>query len=127
MKEKYYEIHYGCGCGENEDYIKAMSEESAIEIAYEAAIEEYESFEGLHGIRGVEDIAEEDYDIDYGEIPETLFDQIYADYLDERESQLDYWVVEISHHDYLVGIGEINEDDEDGSDDENLCNMRSVS
>lgn len=120
MEEKYYEIHYGCGCGENEDYIMAMSEESAIEIAYEAAIEDYESFEGLHGIRGVEDIAEEDYDIDYGEIPETLFDQIYADYLDERESQLDYWVVEISHHDYLVRIGEINEDDEDGSDDENL-------
>ena len=116
MKEKYYKIGYGCGCGDNEDYIMAMSLESANEIAYEAAIEDYEMYEGLHGIRGVEDIAEEDYDIGFGEIPDELYEQIYQDYLDERESQLDYWAEEITALEYLIGIGEIDPDEED--DDE---------
>ena len=109
---KYFKIGYGCGCGDNEDYIIAASEKEATDIAYESAIEEYESFEGLHGIRGVEDIAEEDYDVSFGEIPDELYDQIYQDYLDEREGQLDYWAEEISEKEYLIGIGELEDDDE---------------
>ena len=115
MKEKYFKIGYSCGCGENEDYIMAMSEESALEIAYEAAIEDYESYEGLHGIRGVEDIAEEDYEIDpeVG-IDDEIYEQVYQDYLDERESQIDYWVEEITEREYLIGIGELDEEEEEG-------------
>ena len=109
---KYFKIGYGCGCGDNEDYIIAASEKEATDIAYESAIEEYESFEGLHGIRGVEDIAEEDYDVGFGEIPDELYDQIYQDYLDEREGQLDYWAEEITEKEYLIGIGELEDDDE---------------
>ena len=109
---KYFKIGYGCGCGDNEDYIIAASEKEATDIAYESAIEEYESFEGLHGIRGVEDIAEEDYDVEFGEIPDELYDQIYQDYLDEREGQLDYWAEEITEKEYLIGIGELEDDDE---------------
>ena len=113
MKEKYYKIGYGCGCGDNEDYIMAMSLESANEIAYEAAIEDYESYEGLHGIRGMEDIALEDYDVEVGEeISDRLYDQIYQDYLDEREGRLDYWAEEITEKEYLIGIGELEDDDE---------------
>ena len=114
MKERYYKIGYGCGCGDNEDYIMAMSLESANDIAYEAAREEYESFEGLHGIRGVEDIAIDDYEIDpeVG-IDDSIYEQVYQDYLDERESQLDYWAEEITEREYLIGIGEIDEDVED--------------
>ena len=112
MDEKYYKIHYGCGCGDNEDYIIAVSEKKACDIAYEAAIEDYESFEGLHGIRGIEDIAEEDYDVEFGEIPDELYDQIYQDYIDEREGQLDYWAEEITEKEYLIGIGELEDDDE---------------
>ena len=60
---KYFKIGYGCGCGDNEDYIIAIDLDDANHTAYESAIEDYESFEGLHGIRGMEDIAIEDYDL----------------------------------------------------------------
>ena len=97
---KYFKIGYGCGCDENEDYIIAKDQKEADDIAYESAVEDYESFEGLHGIRSVEDIAEEDYDVGFGEIPDELYDQIYQDYLDEREGQLDYWAEEITEKEY---------------------------
>ena len=109
---KYFKIGYGCGCGDNEDYITANDQKEADAIAYESAIEDYESYEGLHGIRGVEDIAEEDYDVEFGEIPDELYDEIYQVYLDERESQLDYWAEEITEKEYLIGIGELDEEDE---------------
>ena len=32
---KYFKIGYGCGCGDNEDYIVASSEEAACDLAYE--------------------------------------------------------------------------------------------
>lgn len=113
MNERYFKIGYDCGCGDNEDYIIAASEKEANDIAYEAAIEEYESFEGLHGIRGMEDIAIDDYDLsEEDDIPDELYDQIYMDYLDERESQLNYWAEEITEKEYLIGIGELDEEDE---------------
>ena len=34
-------------------------------------------------------------------------------YIDERESQLNYWAEEITEREYLIGIGEIDEDEED--------------
>ena len=109
----YFKIGYGCGCGDNEDYITAKDQKEADEIAWEHAREEYEMFEGLHGIRGVEDIAFEDYDInEEDEIPAEIYDQIYADYIDERESQIDYWAEEITEKEYLIGIGELEDDDE---------------
>lgn len=115
MKEKYYKIGYGCGCGDNEDYIMAMSLESAEEIAYEAAIEDYESYEGLHGIRGMAEIAEEDFGIDLDELDYNTGDYIDIEttYLDEREGQLDYWAEEITEKEYLIGIGELEEDEDD--------------
>ena len=109
---KYYKIGYGCGCGDNEDFITTKDEKEANDIAYENAVRDYESYEGLHGIRGMEDIAEEDYDVTFGEIPDELYDQIYQDYLDERESQLNYWAEEITEKEYLIGIGELEDDDE---------------
>ena len=110
---KYFKIGYGCGCGDNEDYIITASEKEANDIAYENAIEDYEMYEGLHGIRGIEDIAIDDYDLsEEDDIPDELYDQIYMDYLDERESQLDYWAEEITEKEYLIGIGELEEEDE---------------
>ena len=110
---KYFKIGYGCGCGDNEDYITAESLKEADDIAYDAAKEEYEMFEGLHGIRGMEDIAIEDYNVEPGdEIPDELYDQVYQDYIDERELQLDYWAEEITEKEYLIGIGELEDDDE---------------
>ena len=111
---KYYKISYGCGCGDNEDYIIAKDQKEADDIAYEQAIEEYEAFEGLHGIRGMAEIAEEDFGIDLDELDYNTGDYIDIEttYLDERESQLDYWAEEITEREYLIGIGELEDDDE---------------
>ena len=109
---RYYKIGYGCGCGDNEDYITAYEQKEADAIAWEYAVEEYEMFEGLHGIRGMHDIAEEDYNISLDEADDATYNDIEQDYLDERESQLDYWAEEISEREYLIGIGELEDDDE---------------
>jgi hypothetical protein len=110
----YYKIGYGCGCGNNEDYIIAASETDAIAIANEYAENDYESFEGLHGIRGMAEIAEEDFGVDLDELDYNTGDYINIEtaYIDERESQLDYWAEEITEREYLIGIGELEDDDE---------------
>ena len=112
--ERYYKIGYGCGCGDNEDYITAKDQKEADEIAYQSAIEDYEMFEGLHGIRGMAEIAEEDFGIELDELDYNTGDYIDIEttYIDERESQLDYWAEEITEKEYLIGIGELDEEDE---------------
>ena len=110
---KYFKIGYGCGCGDNEDYIIAKDQKEADDTAYEAAIEDYESYEGLHGIRGMAEIAEEDFDIELDELDYNTGDYIAIEeaYLEERESQLDYWAEEITEKEYLIGIGELEDDE----------------
>lgn len=109
---KYFKIGYGCGCGDNEDYITAKDQKEADSIAWEYAVEEYEMFEGLHGIRGMHDIALEDYDMELDEVYGATYDDIEQTYIDERESQLDYWAEEITEKEYLIGTGELEDDDE---------------
>lgn len=109
---KYFKIGYGCGCGDNEDYIIAKDQKEADSIARENAVEDYEMFEGLHGIRGMHDIALDDYDIELDEADDATYDAIEQDYIDERESQIDYWAEEITEKEYLIGIGELEEEDE---------------
>jgi hypothetical protein len=109
---KYFKIGYGCGCGDNEDYIIAKDQKEADAIAYESAIEDYEMYEGLHGIRGMHDIALDDYDIELDEADDATYDAIEQDYIDEREGQIDYWAEEITEKEYLIGIGELEDDDE---------------
>lgn len=110
MKEnKFFKITYGCGCGDNEDYITVKSEKEAYDITWEYARDDYESYEGLHGIRGMHEIAEEDYGIS---LDDATYDAIKQDYTDERELQLNYWVEEITEKEYLIGIGELEDDDE---------------
>lgn len=111
---KYFKISYGCGCGNNEDYITARDQKEADAIAYEWAIEDYERYEGLHGIRGMHEIALDDYDVELDELDYNLGDYIAIeqDYLDEREGCLDYWAEEITEKEYLIGIGELEDDDE---------------
>lgn len=112
--EKYYKIGYGCGYGNDysEDYITAKDERAAYDVAWERAKEEYESYEGLYGIRDMQDIAEEDYGISLDEADDATYDAIEQDYIEERESQLDYWVEEITEKEYLIGIGELEDEDE---------------
>ena len=109
---KYFKIGYSCGCGDNEDYITANDQKEADEIAYEYAEEEYEMYEGLHGIRSMHDIALDDYDVELCDADDATYNNIEQDYIDERESQLDYWAEEITEKEYLIGIGELEDDDE---------------
>ena len=111
---KYFKIGYGCGCGDNEDYIIAKDQREADHIAYEQAVEDYESFEGLHGIRGMAEIAEDDFEIELDQLDYNTGDYVAIEeaYLEEREGQLNYWAEEITEKEYLIGIGELEDDDE---------------
>ena len=109
---KYFKIGYGCGYGDNEDYIIAKDQTDAESTAWERAIEEYESFEGAHGIRDMHDIAEEDYGVSLDEADKATYEYIAQDYLDERDSQIDYRVEEITEKEYLIGTGKLEDDDE---------------
>ena len=61
------------------------SEDEASKAAWESAIESYEGYCGLHGLREVGDIMEED------KVDEDEAIEIYNE---ERETWLDYYVVE---------------------------------
>ena len=61
--------------------------ESAEEMAYVLACDEYSEYEGLHGLRDIEQIMEEDGIDDY--------DEAVCCYEEERESWLDWSVEEI--------------------------------
>lgn len=126
--EKYYKIGYDCGCGDNEEYITAKDDDAATEYAYQSAVEEYHSFEGLHGVLSEAEIAEElfgdiysddaDYDFDLDSLTDEQWDEVNERYAQEIENSINYWAEEISHREYLIGIGEIDEDDEYDEEDE---------
>jgi hypothetical protein len=59
-----------------------MTEQEADEIAYQSAIDDYEQYEGMYGLRSIEDIMEEDNIED--------FDTAEQMYREERESWLNY-------------------------------------
>lgn len=81
-----YVINYGCGCGDNEMIVEAKSEQDALNYAYQLAIDEYDSYAGLHGIPDVEDVCE-----DWG-IEDSGSDEAWEKYCEEREGWLDYRV-----------------------------------
>ena len=72
-------IRYGCGCGENEEVVEANSLKDAEDYAYQAAIVDYESYEGFHGIMNIDDICEE-----YG-IEDRDSEEAWDAYREERE------------------------------------------
>jgi len=76
----------GCEMQEWEEMDFASLDE-AEKYAYELACEEYDQYDGLHGLRSVEQIMEEDEVEDY--------DEAYESWLDERESWLDWEVEEV--------------------------------
>lgn len=75
------------GCKNQEwEVIEAENEEAACDQAYQLAVDEYERYEGLHGLQTIDDIMEE-YVCDEQEAEEI--------YIEERESWLDYEVEEV--------------------------------
>lgn len=107
---KYFKITYSCGCGENEDYIEAQHLDEAWHIAYEAAVEDYHSYEGYHGVRDIDQIAEElfgdeDFD-DFTEYTDEQWAEAEAAYEEAIENEIDYSAEEITFEEYLEGRGE---------------------
>ncbi len=69
--EGLYIIGYGLGGGFggaiNFEVIQVDNQEQADNFAWENACEEYESYAGMHGLRSVEDIMQED-EIEFSEV-----------------------------------------------------------
>ena len=84
--ERLYIIGYGLGGGfggaQNFQVIQSDNLEQAEKESYEMACNEYEMYEGMHGLRNISQIMEED---DIEDEDEAL--EIYNE---ERESWLDY-------------------------------------
>ena len=78
------------------------SERSALEEAYYLAIDDYESFEGYHGIPDIGDIM--DNPEEYGLDADAAGDDCWSVYYEQREDWLSYWVEEAS------GLNDIDED-----------------
>ena len=74
--------------------VKAANENEASQIAYEYAVEEYESYEGLHGLTSYYDVVSNpgEYGLDEDSQDE---ESLWWAYEEERSSWLDYYVEEI--------------------------------
>jgi hypothetical protein len=85
-----YIIKYGLGGGfggaSDEEVLEFDNYDQAIDFAWEKACEIYDQYDGLHGLRTVHDIMEED-GLDEGEAYET--------WKEERESWLEYSAEEV--------------------------------
>jgi hypothetical protein len=85
----YFLIRHGLSGGFGgavDDYISDfVDEEEATDVAYECAVEDYQSQEGSNGLRSYDDILEEESD-------EDLADEIYQE---EMDSWLDFNAVEV--------------------------------
>lgn len=131
---RYYKITYSCGCGESEEYITAKDDIAATQYAYESAVEDYHSFEGLHGVLSETDIAEEmfadlygdedDDEFDLDELTDADWEDVSIRYQEEIENTIDYYAEEITKEEYEEGIGywdrvdSRNQKDESAADDE---------
>lgn len=74
-----FKILYGLGGAINEETIEAENEDQAENEAFLLACACYEQYEGMHGLRSVEDIMEEE-DLEYNDA--------YIEWEQERESWL---------------------------------------
>ena len=88
-----YVITYGCGCGDEKMVINAKNLDEATSYAYNQAIENYETYEGYHGIPDIEEVCE-----DQG-IEDTASEEAEIAYREERESWLQYSVEEFDEND----------------------------
>ncbi len=79
-----FKITYGLGGGFNDirdEVIEAPNIDKANVVAYDMAVEVFQEYEGLHGLRTIQDIMDEE-DVDEDEAEEI--------YREEMESWLDY-------------------------------------
>lgn len=105
MKTKFYRITYGCGCGDNEDFITAENYDNALHYAYESAVEDYHTYEGYHGIYDIYDTANEMFNMEYDDLSEDEKAAVQEEYEQNIESWIDYSAEEISAEEYCEETG----------------------
>lgn len=92
MKYKIYAGLGGSFGGATYQYTEDFdTEEEALDVAYDCAVQEYESYEGLYGLPSWEDVRDELSEV-YGLDEEPSEDDIREVYLDHRDNWLDYKV-----------------------------------
>ena len=74
--------------------LEFSSKDIATQAAYDMAVEDYESFEGLHGIPDIGDIMEDKEGYNLSE--DASEDECWGAYYEQRESWLNYWAEEAS-------------------------------
>jgi len=89
MKFKIYYGHYVNPPDEDEpnEILDFPNRNKAINYAWQQACEDYDNYAGLHGLRSIEDIMEEE-DVDEDEAEDI--------YNDERENALEYNAVSVA-------------------------------
>ena len=97
---KYFKVEYSCGCGPNEEYIIADSLKEAEKEAYQLAVDNYESYAGYHGIPSIEEVAEEMFEVPFGELTEGEVYDVEIEYYQQMENWLDYSATEITKEEY---------------------------
>lgn len=111
---KYFRINYGCGCGEEEEFLAFETTEAAENFAYEMARENYYAYESFHGVRDINEIALEDFGVeDLNEVYDnnkSLYNDIEIAYREEIESQISYSAEELTEEEYLEEIGAFEEE-----------------
>lgn len=100
---------YGCSAV-NSIYniaIEARDEQSALKFCYDCAVEDRDSYEGLHGVQTWADIAE-DEGFTVGEMSQAEMDYIDGLYSDSIESDIIYNVVpfDINNEEHLETLKE---------------------
>ena len=74
--------------------LEFSSKDIATQAAYDMAVEDYESFEGLHGIPDIGDIMEDKEGYNLSE--DASEDECWEVYYEQREGWLSYWAEEAS-------------------------------
>lgn len=69
--------------------LEFSSKDIATQAAYDIAVEDYESFEGLHGIPDISDIMEDKEGYNLSE--DASEDECWDVYYEQREGWLSYW------------------------------------
>lgn len=104
----FYATYGVNGCSDNYLIIDAEDEAAADDWVYQEVIREYESYEGLHGIRSYSDICAEDF------VEDEMTDEDYYEaeeiYQEERENNISYRVTPFDdniteHTDVLEEMG----------------------
>ena len=94
MEKKWYRLYVRSVGGGTicEGPFEYKDKRDATDEAYNMAVEDYESFEGYHGIPDIGDIME--HKEDYGVEEDANEDECWEAYYEQRENWLNYWAEE---------------------------------